>query len=242
VTRRLVGSHGTALLATPSQRLHAAAKAAQAVFDPDSAGGTGYGTDASLVRKMGTGGFGTPQAWPDDLAFRPGVVYVGVVNGGRLASLWIFEPSRRALIATVGAPHHRVSYENRPPADQIALGITLIRPGVLSADMIRAALAHAGFRGIAISGIGGGQLQDGVRPLMAGGNVLSSGGTGVGFVLFRSAADAHKAANDQGLAPHHVSVILGAAWIHYTWATGRPNRSKAFLGAIAELRRERHME
>lgn len=43
---------GSAQLRTPTQRLHAAVHAAQAVYDPDSAGGTGYGTTAGLVHRI----------------------------------------------------------------------------------------------------------------------------------------------------------------------------------------------
>jgi hypothetical protein len=239
LTTACAGGHGPALLQTPGERLHAAARAAQAVYDPDSAGGTGYGTTAQLLRRMGPGSYGTPQPWPDDLAFRPGVVYVAVDNEGRLASLWIVERSGRALLADAGAPHHRIAYQTRPPAVVAEGGIMLIRPGVLTGDMIRSALERAGFHGVALSAASGGQLADGVRPLMYGGDKagLPPDDT-VGFTILRTAADARKAAADMKLPPHHISVVIGTASIRYTWTATSPNHSGAFMKAVAELRRE----
>jgi hypothetical protein len=239
LTTACAGGHHAALLHTPAERLRAAARAAQAVYDPDSAGGTGYGTTAQLPRRMGSGTYGTPQPWPDDLAFRPGVVYVAVDNGGRLAILWIVEPSGRALFADVGAPHHRVAYQTRPPAEVAAGGVMLIRPGVLTGDMIRSALERAGFHGVMLSAAAGSRLADGVRPLMYGGDKVGlPPDDTVGFTILRTAADARKAAADMKLPPHHISVVIGTASIRYTWTATSPNHSKAFMRAVAELRRE----
>lgn len=232
---------GPAQLPTPTQRLHAAVRAAQAVYDPDSAGGTGYGTTAELVHRMGSGPYGTPRPWPDDLGFRPGVVYVGVLNGGRLASLWMIEPSGRALIAIAGAPHRRVAYQLRPPAEAAAEGLTVIRPGVLSGDMIRSALERAGFAYLGI----------GFRAIMADRQIaLVSGYTLRGasrneftyFAVFRTAAQARRQQADAQLPPSHVSVVIGTAWIAYAWRAPAPNRSTAFAEAVAVLRREARTE
>jgi hypothetical protein len=236
------GGHATDL--TPIQRLHAAVKAAHAVWDPDSAGGTGYGTTAGLVRRMGSGTYGSPEAWPDDLAFRTGIVYVGTVNGGRLASLWTFENSGRALVTTVGAPHEKVKYAWQSPHVGTLLGRVIIRPGVLYPDMIRSALERAGFSQIGIDVWNGGEMRDGVRPRSDGGNALASSATGevVGFTIFRTAADARKAMADGVLPAFTLKVRLRSTWIEYRHAAGAPDRSKAFLGAIAELRRELRTE
>ena len=231
------GGGGAAL--TPRHQLIAAVRAAQAVYDPDAAGGTGYGTTAQLLRRMGSGPYGTPKAWPDDLAFRPGVVYVSVENSGRLASLWIVEPSGRALLVDVGAPHHRIAYQARPPAEVAADGIMLIRPGVLTGDMIRSALERAGFHHVSLEAAAGGRLPDGVRPLLYGGDKIGlPPGDTVGFTILRTAADAREAAADMKLPPHHISVIIGTASIRYTWTATSPNHSKAFMKAVARLRRE----
>ena len=239
LTTACAGHHHSALLQNPAERLHAAARAAQAAYDPDSAGGTGYGTTAQLPRRMGSGTYGTPQPWPDDLAFRPGVVYVSVDNDGRLATLWIVQRSGRALFADVGAPHHRIAYQTRPPAEVAAEGVMLIRPGVLTGDMIRSARERAGFHGVAFSAAAGGRLPDGVRPLLYGGDKVGlPPADTVGFTILRTAADARKAAADMKLPPHHISVVIGTASIRYTWTKTSPNHSKAFRKAIAELRRE----
>jgi hypothetical protein len=227
-----------ALLPTPAERLHAAVTAARAVYDPDSAGGTGYGTTAELLHRMGRGTYGTPRAWPDDGAFRPGVVYVGVQNGGRLATFWIVAPSGRALLADAGAPHTRVGYRTRSAAEVVDEGLMVIRPGVLSGDMIRSALERAGFHGIALDGSIL-ELADGLRPLLAGGNTLeSTTGERAGFLIMRTPADARKAAADAKLGRHHRSAVIGSTWVHYTWTASSPDRSRAFANAVAALRRE----
>jgi hypothetical protein len=233
------GCGGGGSVLTPRQQLHAAVRAAQAVYDPDSGGGTGYGTTAQLLRRMGSGSYGRPRAWPDDLAFRPGVIYVSTLNAGRLASFWVVVPSGRSFIAIAGAPHHRVSFESRSAAEGADEGLMVIRPGVLTGDMIRSALARAGFHGIALSAGAGGRLPDGVRPLMYGGDRVGlPPGDTVGFTILRTAADAHKVAADTRLPPHHISVIIGTAWIRYTWTATSPDRSRAFAKAMARLRRE----
>lgn len=230
---------GSALLRTPAERLHAAVKAAQAVYDPDSAGGTGYGTTATLLHRMGSGPYGTPRAWPDDLAFRPGVVYVGLLNGGRQASFWIVGQAGRAQLAVAGPPHDRVSYQTRSAADVAAQGMVIIRPGVLSGDMIRSALERSGFHWITLSAGLSGHLPDGVRPFAAGGTRPGSpAGDAVAFTILGTAADARKAASDAKLPPHHVSVVVGTAWISYTWSSRSADRSEAFAKAVAALRRE----
>jgi hypothetical protein len=241
LTTACAGSPHPELLGTPGERLHAAARAAQAAYDPDSAGGTGYGTTAQLLRRMGSGRYGTPRPWPDDLAFRPGVVYVAVQNGGRLATLWIVQPSGRALLADVGAPRRRVAYQIRPAAEVAAGGIMVIRPGVLTGDMIRSALERAGFHGVALSAADGGRLADGVRPLLYGGDKVGlPAADSVGFTILRTPADARRAAADTKLPPHHISVVIGTASIRYTWTATSPNHSQAFMKAVAELRREVH--
>src|SRR6185312_6301628 len=108
------GSHSGAE-PTPTQRLHAAVTAAQKVYDPDSAGGTGYGTTAVLVHRMGAGTYGTPQPWPDDQAFRPGVVYVSTLNSGREAALSTVDPPRGLLFATAGPPYKKASFQLDKP-------------------------------------------------------------------------------------------------------------------------------
>lgn len=232
---------GSAQLRTPTQRLHAAVRAAQAVYDPDSAGGTGYGTTAGLVRRIGPGPYGTPRPWPDDLGFRPGVVYVGTLNGGRLANLWVFEPSGRALIAIAGAPHRRVSYRTRSHAEVVAEGLTVIRPGVVSGDMIRSALERAGFAHLGI----------GFRAIMADRQIaLVSGYTERGasrneftyFAVFRTAAQARRQQADAQLPPIHLSVVIGTAWIAYSRKAYAPDRSTAFSQAVEQLRREARTE
>lgn len=236
------GGHRSGPSLAPSQRLHAAVRAAQAVYDPDSAGGTGYGSTAALVRRMGPEAWGTPQPWPDDNAFRPGVVYVATLSAGRSASLWTFEPSGKGLYTVLDGPAKRVTYRTDSVRQGDLTGRVVIRPGVLSGDMIRAALEHAGFHGVTLNPMNGGRFQDGVRPLLTGGTIGSVPGAGVGFITFRSVADARRESHDMGLAPHHVSVILGTAWIHYGWKAGRPDRSLAFRQAIAELRRDLRTE
>jgi hypothetical protein len=230
---------GSPAMLTPVQRLHAAVRAAVAVYDPDSAGGTGYGTTGDLLRRMGPGAYGTPQAWPDDLAFRPGIVYVATDNGGRLASLWTITPSGGALLADVGPPHHRVGYQTRSAAEVAADGLLIVRPGVLSGDMIRSALAREGFHGIELASRTFGTPADSLRPLTYGGTASKpSTGNAVGFIVLRSPSDAHKAAARMKLPPHHVSVVVGNAWIHYSWTGTSPDRSRAFARAVAALRKE----
>ena len=232
------GSHHAADL-TPPQRLHAAVTAAQAVYDPDSAGGTGYGTTGVLVHRMGAGAYGTPQPWPDDQAFRPGVVYVGTLNGGRMASLWTVEPSGRMLYATVGSPAKKASFLAEKPSVAKRLGIVVIRPGVLSGDMIRAALQRNGFHPITLSVVTGGHLEDGVPDLVDGGTTPGSGpGDAILFITCHTPADARKANADFGRPRHLVSAVIGTALLRYSWTATSPNRSKAFLQAVAELRRE----
>lgn len=232
------GSHSGADV-TPAQRLHAAITAAHAAYDPDSAGGTGYGTTAVLVHRMGAGTYGTPQAWPDDLAFRPGIVYVATLNGGRLASFVTAERSGHLLYVTTGAPNRKANSRLEKPTVLHQPGVVVIRPGVLSGDMIRRALEHNGFRPVTLEVVAGGHLKDGVQTLVDGGTPLGSGqGDAALFNTFRTAADARKANAFLGKPRHLVSAIVGTALLRYSWTDTSPNRSKAFLRAVAELRRE----
>lgn len=231
------GSHSAPDL-TPSQRLHAAVTAAQKVYDPDSAGGTGYATGAVLVHRMGTGAYGTPQPWPDDLAFRPDVVYVATLNGGRLASFVTADGSRHLLYAMTGPPDDKKNPRLEKPGVLDQPGFVVIRPGVLSGDMIRRTLEHNGFRPVTLE-VTGGHLQDGVTNLVDGGTPLGSGqGDAVLFMTFHSPADARKANADLGKPRHLLSAIIGAALLRYSWTDTSPNRSKAFLQVVAQLRKE----
>ena len=236
------GSHHAPDL-TPAQRLHAAVTAAQKVYDADSAGGTGYATDAVLVHRMGSGAYGTPEAWPDDLAFRPGIVYVATLNGGRLASFVTAEGSRHLLYATTGPPDDNKNSRLEKPDVLDQPGFVVIRPGVLSGDMIRAAFVHNGFRPVTLEVLGSGHLGDGVTVLVEGGTAPAPGSRDVAsFNTFRTAADARKANAYLGTARHLVSAIVGTALLRYSWTDTSPNRSKAFLKAVSELRQEARTE
>jgi hypothetical protein len=220
---------------TPAQQLHAAVTTAQETFDPDSAGGTGYGTTARLVRRMGAGAFGTPRPFPDDFAFRPGVVYAGITDP-RHAIIWVVDPSGRALDAYLNGPH-KVVYETRSRADGIRNGMTVIRPGVLSGDMVRAALSQAGFA----------RMQLGLQPSMAyARSAVIRGQTDeaasrdqeVLFTVFPTAAEARNQQAEEHTLPGARSVLIGNAWISCWWKPTGPDRSAAFAKAIAKLRRE----
>jgi len=231
------GGHSTADL-TPAQRLHAAVAAAQKVYDPDSAGGTGYATGAVLAHRMGTGTYGTPQPWPDDLAFRPGVVYVATLNGGRLASFVTAAGSRHLLSAMTGPPDDKKNPRLEKPDVLDQPGFVVIRPGVLSGDMIRRTLEHNGFRPVTLE-VTGGHLQDGVADLVDGGTPLGAGhGDAVLFITFHSPADARKANAFLGKPRHLVSAVVGTALLRYSWTDTSPSRSEAFLKAVSELRQE----
>ncbi len=224
---------------TPPERLHAGVTAAQATFDPDSAGGTGYGTTARLVRRMGSGAYGTPLPFPDDFAFRPGIVYAGIFGtDNRDAIVWVVDPSGRAFDAYLKGPH-KVVYETRSRAEGIKNGMTVIRPGVLSGDMVRAAFARAGFA----------RTQLGVQPSMAGGwSAVIRGQTDdaasqdqeVFFTVFPTAAQARKQQADEHSLPGAHSVVIGNAWISCWWKASGPDRSAAFAQVVSELRRHRH--
>jgi len=232
------GGHSRADL-TPAQRLHAAVTAAQKVYDPDSAGGTGYGTTAVLVDRMGAGTYGTPQPWPDDQAFRPGVVYVSTLNSGREAALSTVDPSRGMLFATAGPPHTKTSFQLDKPSFLKQAGMVVIGPGVLSGDMLRAAFEHNGFRPVTLDVVGGGHLGDGVTELVEGGTPPGAApGDSASFITFHTAADARRANAFLGKPRHLVSAVVGAALLRYSWTGTSPNRSKAFLKAVAELRQE----
>jgi hypothetical protein len=221
---------------TPAERLHAGVKAAQATFDPDSAGGTGYGTTARLVRRMGSGAYGTPLPFPDDFAFRPGVVYAGIFGTTREAIVWVVDPSGRAVDAYLNGPH-KVVYETRSRAKGIKDGMTVIRPGVLSGDMVRAAFARAGFA----------RTHLGVQPSMAGGwSAVIRGQTDdaasqdqeVIFTVFPTAAQARKQQADEHSLAGARSAVIGNAWISCWWRASGPDRSAAFAQVVSELRRE----
>lgn len=222
---------------TPAERLHTAVKAAQATFDPDSLGGTGYGTTARLVRRMGSGAYGTPLPFPDDFAFRPGVVYAGIFGtNSREAIVWVVDPSGRAVDAYLNGPR-KVVYETRSRAEGIRNGMTVIRPGVLTGDMVRAAFARAGFA----------RTQLGVQPSMAGGwsavirgqtDDAASDDQEVIFTVFPTAAQARKQRADEHSLPGARSAVIGNAWVSCWWKASGPDRSRAFAKAIAELRRE----
>ena len=232
------GSHSGAE-PTPTQRLHAAVTAAQKVYDPDSAGGTGYGTTAVLVHRMGAGTYGTPQPWPDDQAFRPGVVYVSTLNGGREAALSTVDPPRGLLFATAGPPYKKASFQLDKPGFLKQAGMVVIRPGVLSGDMLRAAFEHNGFRPVTVDVVGGGHLGDGVTELVEGGTPPGAApGDSASFITFHTTADARKANAFLGQPRHLVSAIVGTALLRYSWTDTSPNRSKTFLRAVAELREE----
>jgi hypothetical protein len=53
----------------------------------------------------------------------------------------------------------------------------------------------------------------------------------------RTAADAYL-----GKPRHLVSAIVGTALLRYSWTDTSPNRSKAFLKAVSELRQEARTE
>jgi hypothetical protein len=227
---------------TPAQRLHAAVKAAQATFDPDSAGGTGYGTTARLVRRMGSGPYGTPLPFPDDFAFRPGVVYAGILGTDtRQAILWEVDASGRAFVALLRGPH-KARYETRSRADGIRNGMTVIRPGVLSGGMVRSALERAGFA----------HIQLALLPRMADGDVAvvfghtdeaAAEGGFVEFAVFRTAAEARRQeAQARPISRRARSVVVGSVWIGYSWKANARDRSRAFMEAVARLRRELRTE
>jgi hypothetical protein len=156
-----------------------------------------------------------------------------------MASLWTVEPSGRMLYATAGPPHKKASFQTEKPSVAAQLGIVVIRPGVLSGDMIRRALEHSGFRPVTLDVGTGGHLEDGVRDLVEGGTGPGSGpGDAAFFITFRSAADERKANADLGRPRHLVSAVIGTALLRYSWTATSPNRSKAFRQAVAELRRE----
>jgi hypothetical protein len=222
---------------TPAQQLRAAVRAAQATFDPDSAGGTGYGTTARLVRRMRSGSYGKALPFPDDFAFRPGVVYAGILGlDNRAAVIWVVDPSGRALTAVLKGPHG-VTYQTRSRADGIRNGMTVIRPGVLSGDMIRAAFARAGFARIELDGLA--HMADGQTAAVTGHTVAESAADDFTFfAVFHTAAQARKQQADSHPLPRVRSVVIGNAWISCGWKRSGPDRSQAFARAVAELRRE----
>jgi hypothetical protein len=222
---------------TPAQQLRAAVKAAQAAFDPDSAGGTGYGTTARLVRRMGPGAYGKPLPFPDDFAFRPGVVYAGILGlDNRAAVIWVVDPSGRALTAVLKGPHG-VTYQTRSRADGIQNGMTVIRPGVLSGDMIRAAFQRAGFARIQLTGLA--HMADGQIAAVTGHTVAESAADDFTFfAVFHTAAQARKEQAHSHLLPRARSVVIGNAWISCSWKASGPDRSQAFAEAVARLRRQ----
>ena len=221
---------------TPTERLHAAVSAAQATFDPDSAGGTGYGTTARLVRAMGSGAYGTPLPFPEDFAFRPGVIYAGILGtDNREAILWEVDASGRAFVAVLRGPH-RADFETRSRADGIRNGMTVIRPGVLSGDMIRAAFERAGFARIQIDGLA--HMADGQTAAVTGHTVAGSAADDFTFfAVFHTAAQARRQQAHEHLIPPARSVVIGNAWISCSWKTSGPNRSEAFAKVVAGLRR-----
>lgn len=230
------GCNGARTL-TPTERLHAAVHAAQATFDPDSAGGTGYGTTARLLRRMGSGAYGTPQPFPDDFAFRPDTVYAAILGiDPTEVIIWAVDGSGRAFIANLRGPR-RVVYETRSPAEGIRDGMTVIRPGMVSGDMIRAAFSRAGFA----------RLQLSIQPSMPYGySAVIRGHTDeaasqdqmVLFTVFPTAAQARRQVADEHSVPGARSVVIGNAWISCWWRPSGPDRSHAFARAVAELRRE----
>jgi hypothetical protein len=228
---------------TPAQQLHAAVTAAQETFDPDSAGGTGYGSTARLVRRMGAGSYGTPRPFPDDFAFRPGVVYAGIFGTNtREAIIWIVDPSGRVLGALLEGPH-RIVYQKRSRRDGIRSGVMVIRPGVLSGDMIRSALERAGFPHLTLSTGGGGRAANG-QSFAASGytDPEASQAEFTTFVVFRTAAQARSQQADARIGPHGTSVVVGTAWIAYSRKPYAPDLSQAFAKAVAVLRREARTE
>jgi len=236
-----VGGCGSGSL-TPAQRLHAAVEAAQATFDPDSAGGTGYGTTARLVRRMGSGAYGTPRPFPDDFAFRPGVVYAGIFGTDtRQAILWEVDASGRAFVALLRGPH-KAHFETRSRGDGIRNGMTVIRPGVLSGGMVRRALQRAGFTHIQLALLA--RMADGdVAAVFGHTDEAAADGEFVEFAVFRTA----EAARRQQAQAHPISrrarsVVVGSVWIGYSWKSDARDRSRAFMEAVAQLRRDLRTE
>jgi hypothetical protein len=231
------GSHSL----TPVQRLHAAVKAAQATFDPDSAGGTGYGTTPRLVRRMGPGAYGTPRPFPDDFAFRPGVVYAGIAGTDpKQAILWVVDPSGRAVDAYLDGPH-KVVYQTRSRDEGIRDGMTVIRPGVLSGDMVRAAFSRAGFARVELS-LQPSMAQERSAVIRGQTDMAASQDQEVLFTVFPTAAQARKQQADEHSLPGARSVVVGNAWVSGWWRPSGPDRSRAFARAVAELRREARTE
>lgn len=185
---------------------------------------------------MGRGAYGTPRPFPDDLAFRPGVVYAGIFGtNNQEAIIWVVDPSGRALDAYLDGPH-KVVYESRSRADGIRNGMTAIRPGVLSGDMVRAAFARAGFA----------RMQLGPQPSGYGYSAVIRGHTDeaasqdqeILFTVFPTVPQARRQVAEEHSVPGARSVVIGNAWVSGWWRPGGPDRSQAFAKAVSELRRE----
>lgn len=117
----------------------------------------------------------------------------------------------------------------------------MIRPGVLSGDMIRSALERAGFAhlGIGFHGV----MADHQIATVSGYNERGVSRNEFTYsAVFRTTAQTRRQQADAQLSPSHLSVVIGTAWIAYSWRAPAPDRSTAFAEAVAVLRREARTE